>query len=208
MAHIDNHRDSEGTVVPFVFDRISTEGDASRFVNAERGFREMIHVDNTDQLSDGTYVVTTEGSIGAHLFQLSFSYIVGAKQLQVFIPDTGQFTDNNRVQFVKVPSIDEYTLMTVWTGPNEANLQTYFEEISSGTVRVYGLPNPPGMVLFEVPHTSLPAVNRNKLVVDDQGDNQAIELLGSGDGIILRAPNGSKRLLRIDNNGQVVTEPR
>lgn len=208
MAHIAPHRSASGAVVPFVFDRTPTEGDAARFVNAERGFRQMLHVDDATQLPSGTPVVTVEAGLGAHLFQLEFDYIVGARQLQVFVPDTQQFAALNRVQFVKVPTIDEFNRMTDWTGPNENNLPTYFEEIGSSTVRIYGLPTPPGMVLFEVPHTSLPAASRNKVIVEDQGDNQAIELRGNGDGVVLRSPNGARWLVRIDDNGQLAVEPR
>ena len=208
MAHITAHRSAVGAVVPFTFDRTPTEGDAARFVNAERGFRQMLHVGDLSQLPNGTAIVTIEASLGAHLFQLDFEYVVGARQLQVFIPDTHQFETFGRVQFVKVPTIDERNLMPNWTGPNENNLATYFEEIGSHTVRVYGVPTPPGMVLFEVPHTSLPAAARNKIIVRDQGDNQAIELLGPGDGCVLRSPNGARWLVRVDDNGQLAVEPR
>lgn len=209
MAHIRQHRDAGDKQVPFVWDRVPTEGDASRFVNAETGYRQILHVADTTQLPNGTNVVSVEPTLGAHLFQLNFDYIVAARQLEVWVPDSGLYAASSRLEFVQVSSIDERNVAAQgWTGPAETEFETYFEEIGSSTVRVYGVPDPPGVVLFRVPHTSLPAASRNKIIVLDQGDNAAVELRGDGDGIVMRAPNGSKYLLRIDNSGVPVVEPR
>lgn len=208
MAYVRQHRDAGGAVVPAVWDRVPTEGDASRFVNAETGYRQILHIGDTSQLPNGTLVVAEEATLGAHIFQLNFDYIVGANQLEVLIPNSDRYAANI-IEFIQIPSVAERNVAAQgWTGPPAAEMATYFEEIGSSTVRVYGVPDPPGVVLFRVPHTSLPAASRNKVIVLDQGDNEAIELRGDGDGVLFRSPNGSKWLFRVDDNGTPVVEPR
>ncbi len=207
MAHVQNHVDASGVRVAHVFDRVATQGDAGRFSVAERGYRFIVHKDNTDQLEDGTPVVTVES--GAHLIQLPFDYIVGAKQLIVQVPDPSYYGAANSLLFLTVPSIDERDVATAgWTGPADTVFATYYEEVGSRTVRVYGLPNPTGIVMFVVPHTSLPAASRERIVVNDQSDNAAIELRGPGDGILLRSTSGALFLFRVDESGTPVMEPR
>ena len=84
---------------------------------------------------------------------------------------------------------------------------TYYTEDSGNTVTIYG-PTTTTQFLFDVPHTSIPAELREKIVVRDQGNNDAIELLGNGDGILLRSGSGFKYLVRVDDSGSLVTEPR
>jgi hypothetical protein len=207
MAYVQTHRDSAGALVNDVFDRVTTEGDAGRFSTAERGYKYLVNIDDTGQTDDGTALVTTES--GAHLFQLPFDYIVGANQLIVQVPDPDYYASTNALLYLTVPSADERnTAAAGWTGPDAVDFATYFEEVGPRTVRVYGLPNPTGVVLFFVPNTSIPAASRDKVIVDDQGDNQAIELRGDGDGILLRSPGGAKFLVRVDDSGALVSEPR
>lgn len=208
MAQVKQHKDAAGAIVADVYDRVETEGDAIRFAAAENGHREMIHVNNTAVAANGIAKVTVES--GSHLFQLDFDYIVGANQLEVLIPNTYQYTSANRIEFAQVASIDERNQAALpgWTGPAASQIETYFEEVGSNTVRVYGVPSSPGIVLFRVPHTALPAALRGKVIVLDQGDQVAVELRGEGDGVIMRAPNGSKFLVRVDNSGVLTVEPR
>jgi len=44
--------------------------------------------------------------------------------------------------------------------------------------------------------------------VDNQGDNAAVELLGNGDGILLKSRGGRRGLLRIDETLQIGVDPR
>lgn len=209
MAHVRPHRSSAGTIVADVFDRVVSEGDAARFLASEAGARQIVHLDDATVLASGVARVTEESDLGAHRFELDFEYAVGIRQLLVFIPDTYQYEVLDRLQFTALPTVDERTIaVNGWTGPSSAKFETWFEEVGSTTVRIYGLPDPPGVVLFVMPHTALPAALRNRLVVRDQGDNIALELLGSGDGVLLRSPRGRKFLLRVDDNGALVTEPR
>jgi len=207
VAHVQQHVDASGSRVPHVFDRVATDGDAGRFSVAERGYRYIVHKDDAGQTSDGTALVTTES--GSHLFQLPFDYIVGAKQLIVQVPDPDYYGSANALLFLTVPSIDERDVATAgWTGPADTDFAIYYEEVGPRTVRVYGLPDPTGVVMFVVPHTSLPAASREKLIVNDQSDNAAIELRGNGDGILLKSQSGATYLLRADDNGTLVLEPR
>jgi len=208
MAHVHNHRSASGDVVLDVFDRVSTEADVSRFSTALSGEAAIIHIDDSSLTDDGLPVVSAEAG-GAYLFQLPFNFIVGANQLNVQVPDPTYFGSANAILYLSVPSVDDRTTAEAgWTGPAASTFPIYFEEIGPSTVRVYGIPDPTGVVKFFVPHTSVPATSRSKIVVEDQGNNESIELLGAGDGVLLRSPSGSKFLLRVDDSGVLVTEPR
>jgi len=207
MAHVIPHRGAGGSIVPAVFDRLETEGDAARFYTAEAGQRLLLHVDSTDLLDTGAAYVTAEGG-GTYLLQLPFRYLVGSRQLQVYIAEPTAYA-GGKLLFIPIASTeDRNKALLGWTGPSSGYFQTWFEEVSSASVRVYGVTNPPGVLLFVVPHTSLPAAHRNKVTVNDQGDNEAVELLGDGDGVVLRSPNGRRWLVRADDSGNLVSEPR
>ena len=62
--------------------------------------------------------------------------------------------------------------------------------------------------MFFVPHTSTPAENSARVIILQQGDNVALEMLGEGDGIMLKAPNGRQGLLRLGNNLALSVLPR
>jgi hypothetical protein len=206
MAHVVEHRKANGEIAPNVFNRVETEGDAARFYSAEAGQRLVIHIDSEETLDDETPIVTHEGGT-TYLFQLPFQYLVGSRQLQVWIPEITAYAAD-KIVFTPIASVDERNVAAAgWTGPSASFFATWFEELSSSSVRIYGLDSP-GIVMFVVPHTSLPAVNRNKVIVRDQGDNEAVELLGDGDGVIMRSPNGRRWILRIDDSGAPVIEPR
>lgn len=207
MPHVVPHRAASGAAVPNVFDRVATEGDAARFYAAETGYSHLVHVDTTDTLPNGDALVVPEGGT-TYLFRLPFSYLVGARQLQALVPDAAALADDE-MRFVEIPSADmRNQALLGWTGPSATTFTVYFEEVSSSAVRVYGLTDPPGVVWFRVPHTALPAAQRNKVVVRDQGDNEGVELLGAGDGMVLRSDDGRRWLLRVDDTGNLVVEPR
>lgn len=168
-----------------------TEGDASRFIGAETGYREVIHKDDA----------APEGSLTL-LFTLSFNYLVGAEQLMVFAKPGYSLTTFGVPGYVLIPKEGTET---------NASSVTY-EEVSSTVVRVKfsnsSIKASATDFLFLVPHTATPAVSREKLVVKDQGDNIAVELEGDGDGVLLKSPNGLRYLIRVDDSGNIVAEPR
>lgn len=203
MAHVKQHRDALGGSPENVFDRQPTEGDAIRFLGAENGHRELFHTGSTAVTDDGTAKVTQE--TGSHKFILDFEYIVSANQIEVWVP-----VDTSTPLYLRVPSIDEKNSAETTTGfpGTPFDFDVYFEEIGSNSIRVYGLVNSTGVVLFTVPHTSIPAASRNRIVVEDQGDNKAIEFLGFGDGVVFRSPNGQRWLMRVGNEGAPILEAR
>jgi hypothetical protein len=162
--------------------KVDTEGAASRFQSQEAGYQEVFEVADLTVESATSYLIT-----------LSSSYIVGAHQLIVAL----RFTD--QLGYLVLPPRDQDT-----TGLS-------YEEVDSLTVRIYGVlggANDFTHAMVVIPHTATPAVNREKVVVRDQGDNTAIELEGHGDGVMVRSPNGSKWLIRVDDSGNLVTESR
>jgi len=193
MAYVRVHRDTSGTPVASVFDRVTTEGDAARFNSAEVGYSEVFAWNSS--------APTLEDGIRYNDYTLTFDYIVGAKQLNVFVGSGASVSYQRAVR-----KSDKDLIQAA--KPAAGNVvQFYFEELGSSRVRVFCRTNP-DFILVEVPHTSLPAANKEKVIVKDQGDNEAVELRGLGDGVVMHSPNGAKWLVRIDNSGTIVVEPR
>lgn len=192
-----------GVAVPGLFKKSSTEGDQYRFVDSETGHRQIIHRDDATSVS--AYL---SGTPPYYAFDLDFRYIVGKKQLMVGIvnPTTGyvqmmmNFADielaKSRAGWPAVPSPDIDT-----------NTIFFYSEESDHIVRVYNM-GTEKLVQFSVPHTSLPAASRSRIIVNAQGDGVAEEFLGDGDGIILRSRNGNKGLLTIDDELNIGVDPR
>lgn len=227
MAHVRQYINTvlpTPTLIPGVFARVPSEGDASRFYGAETGKSQVISIYSTQSVRNGVAQVTRGSDpLGVYTdFVLDFDYIVSASQLTVFI---GNYVSGNpettKMTFSRIPSIEERLAMigmqkTGGASPTyfvEADFPSFYEEQTSSSVRIYGADKDSatyqtGMYLFSVPHTSIPAAVRNKVIVQDQGDNEAAEFRGFGDGFAMRAPNGSKWLVRVDNSGVLVVEPR
>lgn len=195
MAYVRQHRNAAGTVVSSVFDRVTTEGDAARFNSAKSGNRVAL------EWSTGSSGTSTYGAYRQFELPTGFSYIVRANQLNVWLG-----TGTSPVAFQLAVNVEERVDMAAFTTALTSG--PFFEEMGSSTVRVYAASTSPSVILFEVPHTSLPASSREKIIVEDQGNNEAVELLGYGDGIVMRSPNGAKWLVRIDDSGTLVVEPR
>lgn len=163
---------------------MTTDGDASRFLGSEAGKR-------------ATHTLTASEAAGADV-PTAFPYLVGVKQLQVSYRVTLSGVP------IWVPLVDEGTLLA------SAELTTadpHFVEKTSTSVAFKNLPAGT-VLLFQIPHTSIPAELKERVLVRDQGSNEAIELLGNGDGILLRSGSGKKYLLRVDDSGTVGSEPR
>lgn len=227
MAHVRQYINSILTtpaLIPGVFARIPSEGDASRFYGAEMGKSQVVSIYSTAIVRDGLSQVTRGvGVLGTYTdFVLDFDYIVSSSQIQVYI---GEYASGNpdptKIKFSRIPSAEERLSMigmqkTGGGSPTyfvEADFPSFYEELTSSSIRIYGADSQAatyqtGMYLFSVPHTSIPASVRNKVIVQDQGDNEAAEFRGFGDGFAMRAPNGSKWLVRVDNSGVLVVEPR
>lgn len=164
------------------YKKVDTEGAASRFQSQESGHQEVFELADLESESATSYLI-----------HLDTTYIVGAKQLIVGLRFDSQ------LGYLLLPMRELDT-----TGLS-------YEEVDASTVRIYGVlggANDFTHAMVIIPHTATPAVNREKVVVRDQGDNTAIELEGHGDGVLVRSPNGSKWLIRVDDSGNLVTESR
>lgn len=227
MAHVRQYLNNNletPTLVEGVFYRVSSEGDASRFYGAETGKSQIVSIYSTTTTTSGVPQVSRGvDSSGVYTdFTIDFNYIVSAKQLQVYV---GEYVSGNlaptKITFSRIPSIEERLSMIGMQKSGGAtptyfvdtDFPAFYEELTAGSVRVYGADNQSasyqtGLYMFSIPHTSIPADVRNKIIVQDQGDNEAAEFRGFGDGFAMRAPNGSKWLVRVDNSGVLVVEPR
>ncbi len=193
---------ANGVPVRGLFKKVTTEGDIYRFVTAETGHSEVINKGDT---RPGKVTPTSN----YHDFSLQFRYLVGLHQLSVGIVNAG-------VGHV-TPILDQSVIEAARTAggwptpgdldPASASMQ-YFAEIDEGTVRVYNLGANDKTLVFSVPHTSLQAVSRSRIMVSKQGDNAIIEGLGNGDGILLRSRGGIKGLLVIDDERGLAILPR
>ena len=190
----------DGDPVNGLFEKIPTEGDIHRFASAETGKSQLIGLGDTSGiLSWGSDYVD---------IQLDFNYLMGVKQLEVGIVDavTGKIE--------AIPSLTTINTAIVRSGsnfpssfdPGNAAL-LYFDEVDTDVVRVYHV-STSDIIRLRVPHTSTPAETSQKVIVLRQGDQVAVEFLGEGDGVLLKAPNGRRGLLRMDNNLKLTVLPR
>ena len=194
-------------VVTGYFEKVPTEAD-SVSLTAEQGGQRWVTPWGSGSLN----------STGTELtIDLPFNYLLNKNQLEVYWQTTTS-TDNR----VYGRILDQQTAESLATF--DPLLDVYYEEVSSSRVILHNIgklqPQPffngdpalpgPGAnntLLFSVPHTAAPATNTNRLIVDNQGDNVAVELLGAGDGIMFTTRTGKKILLRPDDGeGIIVSE--
>lgn len=193
MSFVTNHRVNDKPVNNF-FEKVPTQGDADGF-SAEAPGRRAIK--DLPQGSDLTNI------------EAPFSYLVGQNQLQLFWWFGGQ----SKWELLLERSTYEAAGMMSETLP-------YYEETSTGTIALYNIGSldssavaplsgdfQGGKLLFSVPHTALPGSARNRLVVENQGDNVGIELQGRGDGITFTTPQGRTYLIRPEEDGILTTIP-
>lgn len=209
-----------GAPVSGLFLKLTTQGDAARFVGAETGYAQIIHIQDNTVLPDGRQRVT----IGPNYsppnntpsyveFVLNFNYFVGLNQIKAGLVDlgnTGRITsliNRDAIMRARVDWPDWYNPpYDTELDPND-QYTVQFQEISRDTIRVIS-PGSTRIFVFEVPHTALQATSRARVMVSNQGDNAAVELLGEGDGILLKSRGGRRGLLRIDESLQIGVEPR
>ena len=190
----------DGEPVNGLFEKIPTEGDIHRFASAETGKSQIVGLGDTSG-------ILTWGSDYVDV-QLDFNFLMGVKQLEVGIVDavTGKIE--------AIPSLTTINTAIVRSGsnfpssfdPGNAAL-LYFDEVDTDVVRVYHVSSS-DIIRLRVPHTSTPAETSQKVIVLRQGDQVAVEFLGEGDGVLLKAPNGRRGLLRMDNNLKLTVLPR
>lgn len=193
MSYVISQRIGSSKLAGF-YTKIATEGDASRLVSSDTGYSEIqAQSDAVDEVLPSTKSL---------LYTLSFSYLVGAKQLMVFTHVAGQQAWLLVMEKSVAEQLSTYDVDTT----------LFFEEVDSTHVRLKNAHTNTGETncdfLFMIPHTAIPSETREKITVKDQGNNEAIELEGYGDGVLLRSSNGSKWLIRVDDSGNLITESR
>lgn len=210
MSFVKPHR-VDDKVVPNFYEKIRTQGDSSEFSTEAPGRRAVL------PWSDGTYNDMT----GAWEYELPFSYLVNQKQLHVYwcIDEYTVSPPRNRgwALLLDLETAEENPSFNILGHP-------YYVELAADKVAIYNVdklyptpyvgtgssPSPgPGSnntFLFAVPHTALPGSVRNRLIVEDQGDNVGLEMQGPGDGIVLKSPQGKPFLIRVNEGGMLTTE--
>ena len=220
MSYVTPQR-SGTKVLKTYYTKVTTEGDVERFVGSEVGHRELITISDTAKVTAEADLTSGAITIPRHLVTTNFSYVPASNQLMVFgrrVENTGEGLPAE-AGFFLIPDRDVAEDLKEWAlvgTLNHSDQVLYYEEVSSNTVRIYNW----GVeisgnnaewieeLLFLTPHTASTATVKERLTVKDQGDNQAINLEGPGDGVLMVSPNGSKYLLRIDDSGNLVVEPR
>lgn len=187
-----------GSQVKRVYRKVATDGDAYRFVTSDAGYSELIYN------ADPARVVI---SATWRDFTLSFPYLVGTNQLEVHV--VSNLTGLAERLFSKAVLDEAKRVNGSWPGAllNPAAV-CHFEEIAYNKVRVHRPPSPgKDVFMFSIPHTSLSGALRDRVQVKQQGDRIAVELLGDGDGIMLRSEGGRRGMLRIDDDLNLGVDP-
>jgi len=197
MSFVIPHR-VDDKVIPNFYEKQRTQGDAAEFTAEAPGRQYIVNraagVENT--------------STGAMEYELPFSYLVNQNQLLVF----WEITDRN---ISPTPYKGWGLILSLETieqlATFNATLDPYYVELSANRVAIYNADSlaptsTDGSFVFLVPHTALPGSVRNRLIVENQGDNVGIELQGDGDGIALRSPEGKTFLIRVNEAGMITSE--
>jgi hypothetical protein len=193
-----------GAAVKGLYRKHATEGDAYRFTTADSGSIQLINTTDTTILDDGRARVSAGGASPGLTwkdFVLNFPYLVGVKQIEVSI------VANLNALMQRIPNkVDMEMARASWQpgwppallNPASAAF-CYFDEISYDTVRVFNIPTGFSVVHFSIPATSLQGAVKERVQIKNQSDNIGLELLGNGNGIVLRSERGKRALLRIDD---------
>jgi hypothetical protein len=193
----------DGTPIAGLFEKVRTEGDEARFVSSETGHSQIIHRDDSGRVQ--AYLSATPPY---YEFTLAFRYIVGKKQLRVGVID---YTNGHTSYLLSLTDIQAARTDSGWpvspVPDLDVNTIQHFAEVSDSVVRVYNL-GTDKLLWFNVPHTSLPAASRNRIIVNEQGDGIAEEYLGDGNGLLLRSRDGTKGLVTIDDELNLRVDPR
>lgn len=200
MPRIQEVQDQDGVTVVGAFRKVSTEGDVFRVVAAESGKRMLV----SGQDSSGKIVW---GSGFADV-TLDFIYLVGVNELEVAVVDPvtglGRSIINKAALDAAVARPGSAIPTTM--DPSIAAFKA-FAEVSPDVVRIYNL-QASDVIMVSVPHTATPPSLSNRLSVQRQGDDIAMALLGEGNGLLMKAPNGRTALVRLENNLKINVVPR
>lgn len=159
-----------------------------------------------------TDAVVDPGDANSYTFTLPFQYLVGANQLIVGMEQGNDFLSTDILHGGFSILMDSTTL-GAHVDFNDT-VDPYYEEIDSTTIKIFNMDNlipslstePGARFLFMIPHTSAPGERTDSVIVNAQGSGVGVELLGNGDGLVLRSDNGGRFLFKIDNSGHITTK--
>lgn len=197
MSFVVPHRVNDVVVENF-YEKQRTQGDAAEFTAEAPGRQYLVGRGDGD----------INASTGALEFELPFSYLVNQNQLMVF----WELTDTNVSPIPYKGWGLILSLETIEQLPTfNSQVDPYYVELSANRVAIYNAASlspisNDNSFAFIVPHTALPGSVRNRLIVENQGDNVGIELQGDGDGIALRSPEGKTFLIRVNEAGMITSE--
>jgi len=186
------------------YTRDKTPNEKFRFLAATTGYRFIAQFGNPPNSS----ALSITGGVGE--VTLPFEYFVGKQQLAVFLIDP--------VTGFKTPIVneDEYnaavTAVDVNTALTAAGAYVY-REITKNQIEVNqttpaGNPMTTEIIEVWVPHTSIPGISQDRIVVDNQTDDVAIQLKGANDGIEFVSPGGIVYLLTVADGGNLLVRPK
>ena len=200
MPRIQEVQDQDGVTVEGAYRKVSTEGDVFRVAAAESGKRMLISgQDSSGRIAWG---------MGFADVTLDFIYLVGVNELDVAVVDPVTGLGRSIVNKAALDVAVARPGAAIPSSMNPANAAfKAFAEVSPDVVRIYNL-QASAVVMASVPHTATPPSLSARVSVQRQGDNIAVNLLGEGDGVLMKAPNGRTALVRLENNLKINVVPR
>ena len=186
------------------FTRDKTPNEKFRFLAATTGYRFIAQFGTSASLS------ITGGGVGE--VTLPFEYFVGKQQLAVYLVDP---TTGN-----KTPIVDEDEYLAAQSAGDVSSPAAdlvaaayVYREITKNQIEINRIspganPMTTEVVEIWVPHTSIPGISQDRIVVDNQTDDVAIQLKGANDGIEFVSPGGIVYLLTVADGGNLLVRPK
>lgn len=183
------------------FYRDRTNAEQVRFISATAG--DSYIFENTADAAERTYRGITASGVNQIDVLLPFNFFLGLKHINLYLIDPATGSMTKILRKLDYPQAGAGAGFYVGTALGGAALT--FDEISSKEIRIY---NTFAGDVFEVGfgHTAAPATLRNRVTIDNDSENIAMELLGNGDGLVMRSPDGARHRVVVNNGGNVGTE--
>lgn len=171
---------------PNLYEQTLNAGGLSLLPTVNKGFSGIL------SFADGVNTPTSN----TVLLTVPFEYQVSTNSLMVFLYDPA----SPALSMVPIKALAEDL-------PNfNADPTPYFEEVDSTHILIHEADEIRALdanveLVAVLPHTATPASTSEAVVINKQGSGVGIELLGNGDGISLRSPNGKVFTLKVDDDG-------
>lgn len=194
-------RDENGNAIPHIFEKIVTGVEEQRFATGDSG---KTYICTLADSSDPAYELEDPDDPSSLLkrdFALPFEYANGLGQLDVSL-------SYNSGYFLNICNADEVP-QPLWA--TFASTRFMWREIAPNTVRLLnmniltdgGASESNICIRFRTMYTSRPGSLTEKPVITTQGDGIGMELVGSGNGIVLKSADGSRYIMTVTDDGQL-----